>query len=659
MPPDANRGAYSRMGISADALLTSVPEAVYVVDREGKFVQWSDEFVAATGYDADAFGSLAWHDLVDDERDQVTEHVERVLEGHESRYYALLRTATGDQRRYEFRERPVRNENEAVVGRVGVAKPAQQSAQPDQFASFVDEVTDYAIFLLTPDGGVLTWNDGARRLTGYREDEIVGQHFSVFYPSDAVEAGKPDTMLETARRHGRAEDKGWRVRKDGSRFWADVGVTAIHDDDGNLRGFTKVTRDLTCQHEYEALVDRQRDELDALDRLNQLVQTTVQSILTQPSQEAIEQSVCDTLAASNLYHSAWTGDVEDDSPVLSVRCSAGDDELFDALASPLQTFGYTEEIAAQIAAGKSITLSRLPVNDDIPEPIRAVATAHGVGAVIVVPLVFGETLHGTLIVSSTNQNAFGDREQAAFTVLGQVMGFAINALRNRHLLFSDAVVELEFQTADRQAFFSGLTHEFDCRCILEGQVLTEDDRTLQYVRVVGLPKEQVYELASAHDSLDEVRLVAGDEDECLLEVVNTASGVQALVEAGAYVQSGVTENGVATIRAEVAKGEDIRAVTQAFRRVYPDATLVSKHEHDRPARTTHTFRRELEQRLTKRQQTALRTAHLAGYFDWPRGSTAEEVAAAMDITSATLHYHLRRAQRELIDAYLDGGSASP
>ncbi|SDM55661.1 hypothetical protein SAMN04487949_2067 [Halogranum gelatinilyticum] len=658
MPPDANRGVYSRLGVRAGALLEAVPEAVYVVDRAGRFVQWSDAFATTTGYDDDAFASLRWYDLVSDDSTEPVQHVHRVLAGMESSYYDTLRTAGDgpDTRRFEFSERPLRNDSGAVVGRVGVVKPAEQSARPEQFASFVDEVTDYAIFLLTPDGGVLTWNDGARRLKGYCEEEIVGQHFSVFYTAEAVERGVPDQILDRAREVGRAEDQGWRVRKDGSRFWADVAVTAIHDDDGTLRGFTKVTRDLTYRHEHEELITRQRDELNALDRLNRLIQTTVRSIVTESSQETMEQSVCDALAASELYQSAWIGDVEDDEPVLSVRCSAGDDGVLDALTDAVHEFGYSETMLDMIRAGEPVALSGLPSHEDVPEGVRQVAAAYDVGSSIVVPLAFGETLYGTLVVNSPCLDAFDDREQSAFQVLGVVLGFAINALRNRHLLFSDAIVELEFQTADREAFFSGVTREYDCRCLLEGQVLTENERTLQYVRVTGLPHEQVYELASEHETLEEVRLVSGDGDECLLEVVNTASGVQALVEAGAYVQSGVAEHGVATIRAEVAKGEDIRGVVKAFRRVYPDAKLVSKREHDRPARTAQTFRHELEQRLTKRQQTALRTAHLAGYFDWPRGSTAEEVAAAMDITSATLHYHLRRAQRELIDAYLDGES---
>ena len=129
------------------------------------------------------------------------------------------------------------------------------TAEEDRLlASLVHSVTDYAIFVLDVDGHIRTWNAGAERLKGYRREEIVGQHFSVFYPKEDLEAGKPDWELAVAAAEGAFEDEGWRVRKDGTLFWANVVITAIRDADGNLAGFGKVTRDLT---------DRKRGE-DAL-----------------------------------------------------------------------------------------------------------------------------------------------------------------------------------------------------------------------------------------------------------------------------------------------------------------------------------------------------------------------------------------------------------
>lgn len=135
-----------------------------------------------------------------------------------------------------------------------------------QFEELVQTVSDHAIFFITPDGTVQTWNEGARQLKGYDAGEIIGDHFSTFYTPEDRENRRPSRNLATAARDGRVEDEGWRVHKDGSGFWARVTITAIHDDDGTLRGFTKVTRDLTERHEYERTIERERERLELLNR---------------------------------------------------------------------------------------------------------------------------------------------------------------------------------------------------------------------------------------------------------------------------------------------------------------------------------------------------------------------------------------------------------
>ncbi|QLD90642.1 PAS domain S-box protein [Natronomonas salina] len=136
--------------------------------------------------------------------------------------------------------------------------------QPDeeQFRAFVSAVKDYAIFMLDPDGTVVTWNEGAERIKGYSAPEIVGEHFSTFYTEADRAESVPETNLEIAAEEGRVEDEGWRVRADGSQFWANVTITAIRDDDGELRGFTKVTRDMTERREYEQRLEAQTERLE-------------------------------------------------------------------------------------------------------------------------------------------------------------------------------------------------------------------------------------------------------------------------------------------------------------------------------------------------------------------------------------------------------------
>jgi PAS domain S-box-containing protein len=128
-------------------------------------------------------------------------------------------------------------------------RAAEEEAR--RFRLLVESVRDYGIFMLTPTGHVSTWNQGAARLKGYTANEIIGRHFSVFYPAEDVAAQKTERELEGATRDGRFEDEGWRIRKDGTRFWANVVITALRNADGELIGFGKVTRDLTERKQTE------------------------------------------------------------------------------------------------------------------------------------------------------------------------------------------------------------------------------------------------------------------------------------------------------------------------------------------------------------------------------------------------------------------------
>jgi PAS domain S-box-containing protein len=131
----------------------------------------------------------------------------------------------------------------------------------DSFRQLVESLKDYAIVMLDPDGHVASWNAGAERFKGYRAEEIIGQHFSCFYPPEAVAAGLPEQELKAAAKDGRFEDEGWRVRKDGKKFWANVIISALRNKDGTLRGFSKVTRDLTERKQAEEQIRQQSNDI--------------------------------------------------------------------------------------------------------------------------------------------------------------------------------------------------------------------------------------------------------------------------------------------------------------------------------------------------------------------------------------------------------------
>ncbi|TMH60896.1 MAG: PAS domain S-box protein, partial [Betaproteobacteria bacterium] len=143
------------------------------------------------------------------------------------------------------------------IGRVDAARHESE----ERFHFFVQAVTDYAIYMLDPRGYVTSWNAGAERIKGYAAGEIIGQHFSRFYTEEERKAGVPEDALEKAAREGKYETEAWRVRKDGSRFWASVVIDPVRDSTGRLVGFAKVTRDISERLQHEEALEQTRAAL--------------------------------------------------------------------------------------------------------------------------------------------------------------------------------------------------------------------------------------------------------------------------------------------------------------------------------------------------------------------------------------------------------------
>ncbi|MET0180904.1 MAG: PAS domain S-box protein [Novosphingobium sp.] len=270
----------------ADLLIQSVTDyAIYMLDPTGVVVSWNAGAERFKGYVADEIIGQHFSRFYTPE-DRALGVPEKVLATSrtEGRFEAEGWRVRKDGSRFwaNVVVDPIRDETGELVGFAKVTRDltermlAQEQLRrsEERFRLLVQSVTDYAIYMLDPDGMVSSWNAGAQRFKGYTEDEIVGQHFSRFYPEEERARGTPAKALATALAEGRFEAEGWRIRKDGSRFWANVVIDPVYGPDGKLVGFAKITRDLTERRETQAALEQAREAFFQSQKMEAIGQLT-------------------------------------------------------------------------------------------------------------------------------------------------------------------------------------------------------------------------------------------------------------------------------------------------------------------------------------------------------------------------------------------------
>ncbi|ODR82236.1 hypothetical protein BG842_18155 [Haladaptatus sp. W1] len=238
-------------------------------------------------------------------------------------------------------------------------------------------------------------------------------------------------------------------------------------------------------------------------------------------------------------------------------------------------------------------------------------------------------------------------------VKAELQGEHDRAQRYQKTLHSDEILELEFQLTDKNDFFVAVSDRLNCYCTFEGMVSTKKGTMLHYVWVENALPEDVLVMAKEANQVNDCRVIHGLETSGLFEVDLKTSALRTLIETGTSGRTMIVDQGTATIVAEAAPNVDLHAIVDTFLSQYTKSEFVAKRNLSRSFMTTRQYHESLKDRLTARQIETLRSAHLAGYFEWPRQSTAEEVALSMGVATPTWLRHLRKAELNLVQSFFE------
>jgi len=467
---------------------------------------------------------------------------------------------------------------------------------------------DDGLLVLDTDGGIIYMNPAAGDVLGCDPSDALGEPVDRFVESAAFDLDATDRLAEFVR-EGRTYE---------------VETAPITDRRDRRVGYTVLLYDVTERKQRERELRAQRDRLHRLERLNTVIREVNGALIDATTVEEVERAVVETLTRSGPYEAAWISTSVGDGP--AVGMAADDDEP------------------------RSATDEAFPEALDSPDPIQGERSPDAVrpdgGSWATVAVVHGRTAYGALALRTDRETGFSQRELAVLDELGETVGHALNAIERTRLLIADTHVELDIESTDEGALLVALATETGAEWRLDGLVpAAEGDLVLYLTTDAALDDPPVLD----HPGVTDVRRIETDGG-TTMEVTATGGTLShPLVEAGANVQTATADGGRCRLTVEVAPDTNVRTVFERVTEPFPATELVAKREAE-PA-VEAALPGEVD--MTDRQQEALEAAYRAGYFEWPRESSAEEVAESLDITAATLHGHLRKAEGRLVDTFFE------
>lgn len=420
------------------------------------------------------------------------------------------------------------------------------------------------------------------------------------------------------------------------------------------RYLTGCLRDVSRRKERERRFERQRERMEALNGVYEVMRAINDVIVADASRDELERVTCETLADAPGYEFAFVAGVDSASGAVTQRTEAGVEGYVERIPLSIDP----NEPAGRGPAGRAIRTQRLQVSNDVLtdpdfEPWREDARELGYRSAAAIPIVHGGGLYGVLGVTSAHRHAFTEEVGEGIGQLGEILGHAIAAIERKRALMGDQLIELEYEIKNAVELFDG-PGMADRHVSFERVVRVDEERFLEYGVTTVEAFPEVEELVERVPHWDDVTVLDESAGEITFELTITSPPLFSVVAAhGGYVESAAIDGGDYRVTIHLPESADVRAVTEAIQDVYPDATNVARRQVTPTNESIAQIQDHLYGVLTDRQRTVLETAYYAGFFEWPRHSSGEEISETLGITPATFHEHLRSAQQKIVAAIVD------
>ncbi|WP_439027173.1 bacterio-opsin activator domain-containing protein [Haloarchaeobius sp. DT45] len=643
-PSDGDE-AVDRFGVFAQ----HSQDAVVTVDDDGVITNVNPAASTLFGYDrSDLVGSSL--SLVFSE----TEATDAVLDPitGEARPSLQWQTAQLDVRHADGYEIPVLTTFGTFTGEDGryhtgiVRDISQRKRLETELESHFERVTD-AFFALDTAFDFQYVNEHAAELLDVDPDTVVGDNVWERFP-EAVNStfqAQYERALETQ------ESVAFEEYFPPLETWFSVRAYPSET------GLSVYFRDVTARKEREQELERRRAELESVAQLNRVVHGINEALVEAANREAVERLVCEELVESPQFDYVWLGRTTRTPSDLEPVAAAGDGPSATAVGFDSDQPEGVESPAVAAARTREVQVVDDFQTDDTFGPCCDAVVDSGFRSAAAVPLVYKDTLYGVLEIYAGPPRAFTEGVVDALSQLRSVVGLAFSATERRAALIADQTIELELELVAADWTFFQAVADADARLELDGATALDDHTFVEYFTVTRGDVDVIAERATESEAIQDVTIVDEDGDETLLTLTIVDPPISTLLaDHGGTLRTLVLEGSRARLLAELPKSASIRSIVGSFEDLFERVDMRAKREQQRPERRIAELRSALEDELTDRQREAIETALYAGYFEWPRRSDAEDIAAALDISSPTFHEHLRTAEQKLLSDLFDGNA---